>query len=78
MRLEFLDRSRGKDGHQKLDEYLLNWLACGEAINRWKLSTLYGYKNNIRKYILPMCGQLVLKEINPEICDQISINNYRR
>jgi len=60
-RLEFVNRTRGKDGHQKLDEYLSNWLACGEAVNRWKLNMLCGYKNNIRKYILPMCGHLMLK-----------------
>lgn len=70
-RLEFIDRARGKDGHQRLDEYLSNWLACGESENRWKLNTLSGYKNNIRKYILPICGHLMLRDIIPEHCDQI-------
>lgn len=70
-RLEFIDRARGKDGHQRLDEYLYNWLVCGESENRWKLNTLSGYKNNIRKHILPLCGHLMIKDIIPEHCDQI-------
>lgn len=71
MKVELIKRSQKLDGYQRLDDYLMQWLADGQAVDRWSLNTLMGYQNNVRKYILPVCGQYSLNHLSPGICDQI-------
>ncbi|MBN1551494.1 hypothetical protein JW979_08495 [bacterium] len=49
MKIELLKRAQKKDGYQKLEDYLLQWLADGQAVDRWGLNTVMGYQNIVRK-----------------------------
>ena len=48
MKIELLKRAQKKDGYQKLEDYLMQWLTDGQAVDRWSLNTYVGYQNNIR------------------------------
>jgi hypothetical protein len=52
-RLEFQNKLYGKGSHQRLDEYLEQWLTNSLVSKHWSLNTLSGYQINIRKHILP-------------------------